>query len=148
MKRITLIGTIAAGALVASLGVGAAIAVGQDPSPQPTSTVPATSPSGDQTSEPVSAESPDPETIESRDNDDAFVAYVRGELLWDTGIANATDAQLIQAAHEACRLLRDGVDSESIRLIEGEKVAASGYFMDTLFIIDGARRYYCPETIF
>lgn len=97
--------------------------------------------------QPLVAETPssDPEAADSE-----FVEYVRSELelLPTTGIANATDEQLVTAGHEACEQLLNGVDSESIRLIEGEQPAASGYYMDSGTIIDGARRFYCPETIF
>lgn len=84
------------------------------------------------------------------DPDAEFTAYVRSELdlLPTTGIADATDGQLITAGRAACEQLRAGADSEAMRLVEGEEVAPSGYFMDTLTIVDGARRFYCPDTIY
>lgn len=106
-------------------------------------------------SQSVESETPAPLVAETPSSDaenvDAeFVEYVRSELalLPSTGIANAEDDQLVAAGHEACKQLLAGVDSETIRLIEGEEPAASGYYMDSGTIIDGARRFYCPETIF
>lgn len=100
-----------------------------------------------ETPEPLVAETP---SEEADDVDAEFVDYVRSELalLPSTGIANATDAQLVEAGNEACKQLISGADSESIRLIEGEQPSASGYYMDSGTIIDGARRFYCPETIY
>lgn len=99
------------------------------------------------TVEPLVAETPSGDPV---DVDAAFIEYVRSELalLPATGIANAEDDQLVAAGHEACEQLLAGADSESIRLIEGEQPAASGYYMDSGTIIDGARRFYCPETIY
>lgn len=97
--------------------------------------------------EPLASESAAAEADEASSADGEFVAYVRGELLPDTGIGDASDEQLVDAALKACELLLAGTDSESIRLVEGEQPAASGYYMDSAAIIDGARRFYCPETI-
>lgn len=102
---------------------------------------------------PGATESPDPLTAEEPaeyegDEADAkFVEIVRGELLPDTQIGNATDAQLIEAGHEACAQAEANVPWENIRVVDGEKPASSGYYMDTSAILFGAQQIYCPETI-
>ena len=80
-------------------------------------------------------------------DDERFLDLVRGELLFDTGIADATDDYLIAAGHDACAQVKAGVDLEKLRLVDGEKPAASGYYMDTSAILFGAQQVYCPETI-
>ena len=112
-----------------------------------TSTQSRTQSTESETPEPLVAETP---STDAADVDTQFVEYVRSELalLPSTGIANAEDTQLVAAGHDACEQLLNGVDSESIRLIEGEQPTSGGYYTDSGAIIDGARRYYCPETIF
>ena len=109
----------------------------------------ASSATEEETPTPLVAETAEPSAI-GDDTDLEFADYVRSELalLPQTGIADATDDQLVAAGQDACEQLLEGVDSESIRLVEGEQASAGGYYMDTLTIVDGARRYYCPETIF
>ena len=92
------------------------------------------------------AESTDSGAVLSAD-DERFLDLVRGELLFDTGIADATDDYLIAAGHDACAQVKAGVDLEKLRLVDGEKPAASGYYMDTSAILFGAQQVYCPETI-
>ncbi|WP_431863031.1 DUF732 domain-containing protein [Microbacterium algeriense] len=146
MKIATKITALAATALLAftlsACGDDTASSSGENSSAQPRSQS-----IESETPEPLTAETP---TSDPDDVDAQFVEYVRSELalLPSTSIANATAEQLITAGHSACEQLLAGKDSESIRLIEGEQPAASGYYMDSGTIIDGARRFYCPETIF
>lgn len=142
MKKVAAIG---AGVIALALvGGGVAIATNQDEAS--ISTEPAISPSAD----PLPITASEPAKDDSEDTDALFVEYVRSELtlLPSTGIAHATDEELITAAHDGCEQLIAGVDPETIRLVEGEEATSGGYFSDTGAIIDGARRFYCPETIF
>lgn len=97
-----------------------------------------------ETPEPLTAETPesDPSAV-----DEAFLEYVRSEVLPTTQIADATDEQLIAAGHEGCQQIRDGVPLEDIRLVEGEEPTSAGYYMDTSAIFNGALYNYCPELI-
>jgi hypothetical protein len=91
---------------------------------------------------PLSAEAAAPEIS---DADTVFLAYVRKTLLPDTQIPNATDQQLIDAGHEACRQLETGVALEDVRVVEGETAHPStGAFYDTSAILSGAILSYCP----
>jgi hypothetical protein len=79
--------------------------------------------------------------------DEQFLSIVRGELLPDSGIADATDADLIAAGHDGCEQVEAGVPLEEIRLVEGEEPSSTGYYMDSSAIFFGAQQVYCPETI-
>lgn len=145
MKKVAAIG---AGVIALALvGGGVALATNQDlATDEPSiSAEPTISPSAGPL--PITASEPadDAEGADAR-----FLEYVRTELalLPSTGIAHATDEELIAGGHEGCEQLREGVDPETIRLVEGEEPAASGYYMDTATIIGGAMREYCPDTIF
>lgn len=108
-------------------------------------TAPATteSPAPAATAIPLSAEEP-PTQADSADA--AFLTYVRGALLPETQIPNATDAQLIDAGHEACRQLEAGTPLENVRVVEGETAHPStGAFYDSSAIMGGAILSYCPE---
>lgn len=158
MKRSTTAVIISALAL-ALIGGGTAVALtGNNPEPQPTETIvseptptgasaqPDTneSPAGGAT-EPLTAETP--VALDGDAADAKFLEIVRGELLPDTQIGNATDAQLIAAGHDACQQATDRVPWEDIRVVKDEKPATSGYYMDTSAILFGAQQIYCPETI-
>lgn len=95
---------------------------------------------------PSDAEATDSEAALSAE-DVRFLEVVRGELLFDSGITEASDDTLIAAGYEACELVKAGTPLESLRLVEGEKPATSGYYMDTSAILFGAQQVYCPETI-
>jgi hypothetical protein len=112
--------------------------------PEPTTPDPETTPADDAT-EPLTAETP--AALDGDAADAKFLEIVRGELLPDTQIGNATDAQLIAAGHDACQQATDHVPWEDIRVIKDEKPAASGYYMDTSAVLFGAQQIYCPETI-
>lgn len=142
-KRGIVIASAIAAVLVVGGGTATAIALagqaGEAPetiaaSEQPTSETPA----------PLVAETEAPLTAEEADAQ--FLEFVRGDLPIDTSIPNATDEQLIAGGHEACKQLLAGVDSESIRLVEGEE-PVNGYYMDSASMITGGRYFYCPETI-
>ncbi|PRB14458.1 DUF732 domain-containing protein [Microbacterium sp. MYb62] len=91
---------------------------------------------------PLSAETAPPEIS---DPDTAFLAYVRKTLLPETQIPRATDKQLIDAGHEACRQLESGVALEDVRVVEGETAHPStGGYYDTSAIMGGAILSYCP----
>lgn len=87
------------------------------------------------------------ETPASSEGDAKFLEYVRSELLTDTQIPNATDAQLVDAGHAACEQLLAGTQPEDVRVIEGEQPSSSGYYMDSLTIRSGAEQFFCPETL-
>lgn len=94
------------------------------------------------TPEPLEAEMP----ANADDPDAKFLAYVRDTLLPDTQIPNATDAQLIEAGHEACRQLESGTPHEEVRVVDGETPHPStGYHYDTSAIMGGAVLSYCPQ---
>lgn len=106
---------------------------------------------GSETADSPSPEaSPDELVAKAPSVDDAeqrFLDYVRAELLPTSGIADASDAQLIDAGHEGCEQVKSGVPLEEIRLVEGEEPTAAGYYMDTSAIFSGAQMVFCPETI-
>lgn len=93
-------------------------------------------------SAPLRAETSPPDVS---DADGAFLAYVRKALLPETQIPNATDRELVDAGHEACRQLEAGVALEDVRVVEGETAHPStGAFYDTSAILSGAILSYCP----
>lgn len=112
---------------------------------------------GDERTAPVASESATPEesaaplTAEKPANegdgpDAKFLEYVRGALLPETQIGNATDEQLIEAGHEACEQLEAGTALEDVRVVEGETANTStGAYYDTSAILSGAILNYCPE---
>lgn len=87
------------------------------------------------------------EPANEADSPDAkFLNYVRGAVLPETQIGNATDQQLIDAGHEACRQLEAGTALEDVRVVEGETPHPStGAYYDTSAILSGAILNYCPE---
>lgn len=97
----------------------------------------------EETSAPLTAEEP----ADEADSPDAkFLEYVRGALLPETQIGNATDEQLIEAGHEACEQLAAGTALEDVRVVEGETAHPStGAYYDTSAIMGGAILNYCPE---
>lgn len=108
-------------------------------------TAPAVSESAapDETAAPLTAEEP---ADEADTPDSKFLEYVRGALLTETQIGNATDEQLIEAGHEACEQLAAGTALEDVRVVEGETAHPStGAFYDTSAILSGAILNYCPE---
>lgn len=93
--------------------------------------------------EPLAAEGG---TLGTTDADTKFLAYVRGALLPETQIPNATDEQLIEAGHEACGQLESGVALEDVRVVDGETAHPStGAYYDSSAIMGGAILSYCPE---
>ncbi len=148
-KKTTGIVAVVLAGLLAVGGGGAVLATTLGGEDAPAETIAATDPATDETvieemPEPLVAETP--ETLVGDEADAAFVAWVRDDLPIKTGIPNATDEQLIAAGHEACEQLLAGVDSETIRLVEGEE-PVGGYYMDTSSILTGGQLFYCPETI-
>lgn len=112
---------------------------------------------GDERSAPVASESATPEetaaplTAEEPANegdspDAKFLEYVRGALLPETQIGDATDEQLIEAGHGACEQLESGTALEDVRVVDGETAHPStGAYYDTSAILSGAILNYCPE---
>ena len=151
MKRSTLIGTIAAGALVVGVGVGAAIAVNLDPAPETTTAATPTETADEvgQTPGGTDGETPAPEATDVAEADAAFLAYVEQETpdFTETVLPSMTDEELIAAGHEGCELMRVGTPLEEIRLVEGEQPTDAGYYLDTSAIFNGALYNYCPELI-
>ena len=93
---------------------------------------------------PLVAEAPVAPTVDAADA--AFLEYVRENVLPETQIPNATDAQLIAAGHDACAQLESGVALENVRVVDGETPhpSTSAYY-DTSAIMGGAILSYCPE---
>lgn len=97
----------------------------------------------EETPAPLVAEEPAPE---ASGPDAKFLEYVRGAILPETQIGNATDQQLIDAGHEACRQLEAGTALEDVRVVEGETAHPStGAYYDTSAIMSGAILNYCPQ---
>jgi len=95
------------------------------------------------TSAPLVAEKP---ASEADSPDAKFLEYVRDTILPETQIGNATDQQLIDAGHEACRQLEAGTALEDVRVVDGETAHPStGAYYDTSAILSGAIINYCPE---
>ncbi len=88
-----------------------------------------------------------PEALPAEDADASFLRYVADELPPATSIADASDAQLIAAGHDACEQVSAGVPWENIRLVEGEEPSAQGYYLDSSAILNGALYFYCPDLI-
>lgn len=96
------------------------------------------------TTAPLVAETP--ATPDVDDADAAFLEQVRENLPVKTVIPNATDAQLLAAGREACQRTEAGEAGEEISVIEGEELAASGYYLSSLVIVQAARKTLCiPE---
>lgn len=93
---------------------------------------------------PLVAETADPD---STDADRIFLEYVDAALQPDTQIADAADASLIDAGHQACEQILAGVPIEDVRVIEGETPNASGYYADSSNVRNAAQVAYCPETL-
>jgi hypothetical protein len=97
----------------------------------------------EETPAPLVAEEP---ANEASGPDAKFLEYVRGAILPETQIGNATDQQLIDAGHEACRQLEAGTALEDVRVVEGEIAHPStGAYYDTSAIMGGAILNYCPQ---
>lgn len=144
-KRGIVIASALAAVLVVGGGTATAIALSGQAGEAPETI--ATSSAPEPSTQPAETEPSEENSSEAGEANDAeFVAYVRSEMVPETGIRDATDDWLVSAGREACDQLIAGVDSEEIRLVEGEEPALSGYYMDSGVIIDGARRFYCPET--
>ena len=97
----------------------------------------------DETATPTPAE-----TLSAPPSDEvevAYVAYVRGKLLANTQIPDATDEQLIDAGRRACDILDSGTNPDDLTVIDGEERAGGegGYFQDSATIATGARMYLC-----
>lgn len=105
-------------------------------------TTPEPTPTESETAPPLVAETPDADTA-----DEDYLAFVRGDLVPNTGIRNASDEQLIAAGHDACEQIREGAAAEDLRLVEGEEPQPSGYFADSGSIVTGALNFYCRELI-
>ncbi|MFK4789855.1 DUF732 domain-containing protein [Microbacterium sp. ZW T5_56] len=91
---------------------------------------------------PLVAETPSAATADAD-----YLAFVRGDLVPNTGIRNATDEQLIAAGHDACDQIWAGAAAGDLRLVEGEEPQPSGYFADSGSIVTGALNFYCRELI-
>lgn len=143
-KRGLVIASAIAAVLVVGGGTATAIALAGQASDTAPETVAASEPAASETAPPLVAETAGPVTADEADA--KYLEFVRGDLPINTSIPNATDEQLIAGGHEACEQLLAGVDSESIRLIEGEE-PVNGYYMDSASMITGGRYFYCPETI-
>lgn len=105
-----------------------------------------TTPTATESAAPLVAETPAPLAAAENAND-AFLIEARSRLAKiRTQIPDATDAQLLDAAHEACERIEGGESSAEMSLIEGETKSDAGYFMDSGAIITSARLTMCPPT--
>lgn len=107
--------------------------------PQDTATT-----SVEETVAPLVAESPKPTTVDNAES--AFLEYVRANLLPQTQIPDATDAQLIAAGQESCVRRAAGESTDGMVVVEGEQPYENGYYYDSIPIITGAFMYLCPPT--
>lgn len=110
-----------------------------------TSTEVTETPTPTPTTEPLVAETTAPEATDA-EKEAAFLVEVRERLSKiRTQIPDATDEQLLEAAHEACERIAAGTSGEDMTLIEGE-TRTNGYFMDTAAISTSAALTICPRS--
>ncbi|OIU88667.1 hypothetical protein [Microbacterium sp. AR7-10] len=103
-------------------------------------------PDATESAAPLVAETSAPPTA-AENAEDAFLIEARSRLAKiRTQIPDATDAQLLDAAHEACERIEGGESSAEMSLIDGETKSDAGYFMDSGAIITSARLTMCPPT--
>lgn len=99
-------------------------------------------PSASENGEPLTAR-----TAVPSDTDDTatYIEYVRGKLLANTQIPDASDDQLVDAGWRACELLDSGTNPDDLTVIDGEERAGgdTGYFQDSATIATGARMFLC-----
>ncbi len=94
--------------------------------------------------EPLTAETSEAGSDSPRTPDAAFLAQVRDALPDDTTIPNATDAQLLDAAREACDQMAAGTDPSAVAVIEGEPVNGLEIHEDSAAIAILAKKTICP----
>jgi len=114
-----------------------------------TESTPAAAPTPTETVEPLVAEKPAETTYASKDEE--FIAKLMHEREiriggFDTQIPNATDEQLVAAAHDACDQLPDlDYDPAKAHVIEGETANSLGIYPDSALIAGIAMLVYCPK---
>lgn len=102
-----------------------------------------TTPTATESAAPLVAETPAPPAA-GENAEDAFLIEARSRLAKiRTQIPNATDAQLLEAAHHACEALAPDLTGEDLSLIDGE-TRTNGHYMDSSAIIISARLTMCP----
>jgi len=143
MKRALVALTVAVGLALA----GCAATTGT--AGQPAGSTPAAAPTPTETVEPLVAEKPAETTYASKDEE--FIAKLMHEREiriggFDTQIPNATDEQLVAAAHDACDQLPDlDYDPAKAHVIEGETANSLGIYPDSALIAGIAMLVYCPK---
>lgn len=78
--------------------------------------------------------------------DSLYLADVRKALTngRETTIPDATDEQLVAAAHDACEQAAGGATEATVQVIEGEPFDADwGAYRDSATILIQAQKYYC-----
>ena len=85
--------------------------------------------------------------VVSDEADEVFLAYVLEETpdFVATALPDMSDAEKITAAHEACEQIAAGVPMVDLRLVPGEVETATGDYLDSSAIFNGALVAYCPE---
>ncbi|WP_206597827.1 DUF732 domain-containing protein, partial [Microbacterium testaceum] len=92
--------------------------------------------------EPLTAETPT--SIPNASTPEAsFLVKIREVLPDDTSIPNATDAQLLAAAQEACEQMAAGTDSTEVSVIDGEQADGLGVYRDSARIGAVAKQTIC-----
>ncbi|KRD51969.1 hypothetical protein [Microbacterium sp. Root280D1] len=101
------------------------------------------------TETPAPLEAEEPGTAADDEAESAFLEFVRGRLeTFPSQIPDATDAQLFDAAADACERIRGGESVEKMSVIDGEQPSeVGGYFYDSNAIIAGAQMHLCPDTM-
>lgn len=104
------------------------------------------------TSEQVDGESATPlvaETAQPADepetDDEKYLSLIRETLPDDTVIPDATDAQLLEAAAQACEQMNGGIDVSAVDVVEGEKANDLGIRESSARIAAAAKDVYCPQ---
>lgn len=76
-------------------------------------------------------------------DDEQYLAEVRLRL---QNLPDATDEQLLVAAHEACDVhYPAGLTRTDMRFVDGEQPDESGTYRDSNIIATWAAKVYCPE---
>lgn len=76
--------------------------------------------------------------------EEAFLIEIRPSIDVSVQIPDASDAQLLVAAEEACKQIADGTEPTDVRVIEGEQKNELGYYVDSSRIGFAAARTICP----
>lgn len=95
-----------------------------------------------ETVEPLVAEEP-AAAPEGAEAEALYLEMARERLPSNTIIPNATDEQLLAAGWEICERREAGEESTDISVIEGEERAPSGYYRDSVELVQAAAVTLC-----